>query len=136
MRRAVAPLACYSSPSSLGARTMRGPGEAPDVAGVPWTLVGGLTADSWETVAPSATFDAGRAGCNTYRSSFTAERGAIEIEPPAATRNACAEPAGIMEQESAFLEALSTAARYRVDGIRLRLERADGTIAATFARVG
>ena len=78
----------------------------------------------------------GSAGCNTYRSSFTAERGTIEIGSPVATRKPCAEPAGIIAHEAAFLDALHTAARYRVDGRKLTLDRADGTIAVTLSRVG
>ncbi|MGH3038493.1 MAG: META domain-containing protein, partial [Gaiellaceae bacterium] len=41
----------------------------------------------------------GSAGCNTYRTTYTTDRGGIEIAAPAATKKACAEPDGIMEQE-------------------------------------
>lgn len=252
MRPAVAPLVLLLATLATGCADDDGPGEAPAVDGVPWTLAGGLTIDGWESVAPSATFAGGRvsgssgcnryagsytaegdrlelgpvagtrmacpppadaverqflarlervagwrldgeelvlrddeggellrfressplgewevtairtpsavesvigrtrltarlsddgeltgsAGCNTYESSFTAERGTIEIGSPVATKKACAEPAGIMAQEAAFLDALQTAARYRVDGRKLTLERADGTIAVTLSRVG
>jgi heat shock protein HslJ len=48
---------------------------------------------------------------------------------------ACAEPAGVMEQESAYLGALGRAARARLDGDTLRLLAPDDTILVTFARV-
>lgn len=76
----------------------------------------------------------GSAGCNTYRTTYTTEKGRIEIEPPASTKKACAEPEGIMEQEAAFLTALPTAARYEVAGPTLSLLTAEGTIVATFTR--
>jgi hypothetical protein len=37
-----------------------------------------------------------------------------------------------MEQEGAYRAALQTAARYRVEGAQLRLERDDGAWAATY----
>ena len=61
----------------------------------------------------TASFDAGTlsgaAGCNTYRAAYTTERGGIEITQLAATEKACALPAGIMEQEAAYLAAVPTA---------------------------
>ena len=68
----------------------------------------------------------GSAGCNAYTATYTTDRGAIEIGKPAATRKACAEPDGIMEQEAAYLEALPTAVRYRVAGRLLELLSAEG----------
>ena len=48
---------------------------------------------------------------------------------------ACDKPAGIMEQERAFLSVLPAAVAYRVDGPKLSLLTADGTFVATFERV-
>jgi heat shock protein HslJ len=76
----------------------------------------------------------GSAGCNTYRTTYTMDRGAIEIDPPAATKKACAEPDGIMEEVAAFLAALPLAARYEVTGASLDLLTAEGTLVATFTR--
>jgi heat shock protein HslJ len=76
----------------------------------------------------------GSAGCNTYRTRYTMDRGAIEIDSPAATKKACAEPDGIMEQEAAFLAALPLAARYEVTGASLDLLTAEGTFVAEFTR--
>lgn len=77
---------------------------------------------------------AGSAGCNPYNTTFTGERGVIEIAAPASGRKACAKPAGVMEQERAYLSALPLAAEYRVEGETLSLLTADGTIVATYVR--
>jgi hypothetical protein len=45
---------------------------------------------------------------------------------------ACAEPAGIMEQETAYLAALQTATRYEVEGDELVLLNGEGVKAAVF----
>ena len=76
----------------------------------------------------------GSAGCNTYRTSYTTDKRAIEIGPPAVTRKACAEPAGVMEQETAYLALLPTAVSYRLDGNVLELLAADGTRLVTYTR--
>jgi heat shock protein HslJ len=76
----------------------------------------------------------GGAGCNTYRARYTTDGGAIEISPPAVTRKFCAEPEGVMEQESRYLQALESAERFRVDGGVLSLSSADGTPVVSFGR--
>jgi heat shock protein HslJ len=87
----------------------------------------------------SATFDqdgrlSGFAGCNNYTATYTTDRSAIEIAQPAATKKACAKPAGVMEQEAAYFAALPKAARFEVGGGTLELLTAKGTIVATFSR--
>jgi len=57
-----------------------------------------------------------------------------QAAPPAATRMACAEPAGIMKQEQEYLAALPTAATYQITGDRLEMRTAEGAIVATFER--
>jgi heat shock protein HslJ len=76
----------------------------------------------------------GSAGCNSYATTYTTERGKITIAPPAATEKACAAPDGVMEQEAAYLAALPTEVSYRVDGGSLALLSADGTYVASYAR--
>jgi heat shock protein HslJ len=78
----------------------------------------------------------GSAGCNTYRTSFTTDRGGIVILPPSATKKSCDSPAGVMEQEAAYLTALPTAVHYRLDGGSLALLAADGTYVASYIRAG
>ncbi len=75
----------------------------------------------------------GSAGCNVFTGSYTSDKGAIEIPAPAATRKACTEPAGVMEQEAAYLDALPMAATYRVDGGSLELMSVDGTRLVTYS---
>lgn len=76
----------------------------------------------------------GSSGCNTYTTSYAIDKSAIEIKAPTATRKACAEPPGVMEQESAYLAFLPTAMSYRVDGGALELLSADGTRLVTYTR--
>lgn len=81
----------------------------------------------------TASFDesgalSGSAGCNIYNASYSTNAGEIKISEPAATRRLCAEPDGIMEQEAAYLAALPTVVRYRVEGRSLKLLSADRTV--------
>jgi heat shock protein HslJ len=74
---------------------------------------------------------AGAAGCNTYRASFEAEAPAITIAPPVATRKSCAEPAGVMAQETAYLASLNTTATYAIVGDELTLRDRSGATVLT-----
>lgn len=76
----------------------------------------------------------GSAGCNNYNASYATDGGRIEIAKPATTKKACPEPAGIMEQEAAYLAALPLAASYRLVGRSLELLSAEGTLVASFTR--
>ncbi len=74
----------------------------------------------------------GSGGCNNYSSTYTAKGDTITINPGASTEKACLEPAGLMEQETAYLQALSTAATYTIQGNALDLRTADGALVASF----
>jgi heat shock protein HslJ/LysM repeat protein len=75
----------------------------------------------------------GSAGCNNYTASYEADDdGNVSIGPAATTRMMCSEPEGIMEQESQYLAALETAATYNIEGERLQLRTAEGSLAADF----
>jgi heat shock protein HslJ len=76
----------------------------------------------------------GSSGCNAYRAAYSIDGGAIEIGAPAGTRKFCAEPAGVMEQEAAYLALLPEATRFGVDGNVLELVGPDGTRLVTYAR--
>ena len=76
----------------------------------------------------------GSAGCNAYHAKYTATHGTIEIRGPAATKKACVDPAGVMEQEQAYLSALPLAASYSVEGSKLSLLTAQGTFVAVYER--
>jgi heat shock protein HslJ len=74
----------------------------------------------------------GSAGCNTYTASYAIEGDAVTFGPAATTRKMCAQPDGIMEQESAYLAALESAATYQIRGDELVLTDADGVRLAAF----
>jgi len=64
---------------------------------------------------------AGSGGCNTYGGSYTASDGSLALSDLYWTEMACLEPEGVLDQELAYLNALNTVARYRVDAGRLTL---------------
>jgi heat shock protein HslJ len=76
----------------------------------------------------------GSGGCNILRGRYEQKGQELRIQAPAITRKFCAEPAGVMEQETAFLKALGTVTTARVDGNRLELRAAGGELAAGFSR--
>ncbi len=78
----------------------------------------------------------GSAGCNHYRAAYVTEGSSITIQAPAATRKACPEPDGMMDQESAYLKALTTAATYAIQGQQLELRTADDALVALFQASG
>jgi heat shock protein HslJ len=85
----------------------------------------------------TATFDAsggltGSAGCNNYMASYTLSDGTLSIGPGVSTRKFCAQPEGLMAQETAYLQALETAATYTLTGNTLTLKTASGATVAQF----
>lgn len=87
----------------------------------------------------SAVFDengqiVGNGGCNDYFASYLATEGDISIGPVGATRQVCSSPPGVMEQESAYLAALGSAATYRVENSQLEMRDKAGAIAVQMAR--
>jgi heat shock protein HslJ len=76
----------------------------------------------------------GSSGCNTYSGAYTVDLGAIQIEDVTGTKKACAEPSGVMEQETAYLALLARAAAFAVDGRTLELVDVDRQRLVVFAR--
>ena len=74
----------------------------------------------------------GNAGCNNYMTTFEASDGKITIAPPAATRKFCGEPVGVMDQEAYYLNAITTAATYALDGDQLVIADGAGNQVAVF----
>jgi heat shock protein HslJ len=66
----------------------------------------------------------GSAGCNTYGAPYTVDGDDITIGPGRLTLMACEEP--IMAQEQAFMQALSGATSFRVEGDALAIAYDDG----------
>ncbi len=84
----------------------------------------------------TATFDdvqvSGSAGCNRYFAGFAVDGGSITIDMPGATMMFCETPAGVMEQEAAYLAALESAATYINNGDSLEFRTAADQIAVMF----
>ncbi len=78
----------------------------------------------------------GSAGCNSYRAAYVVKESTIVIQAPAATRKICSEPEGVMQQESDYLKALTTAATYTIQGQQLELRSADDALVALFRAGG
>lgn len=115
------------------------------LAGTRWQATGinngrgalvSLVKDSRVTLAFSGDGKvSGTAGCNNFNGSYTQVRDKVTFAPPATTRKMCPD-AAVMEQESAFVQALAGASTARIEGSRLELRKADGALAATFTRDG
>ena len=104
--------------------------DAPQLAGTSWTLVEApgveLVADAPATVRFTETDLNGSGACNTYRGTYTAEGGVIDVSPLASTLIGC-EPA-IAAQETAVFARLSEAQTYGIDERRLELDGPPGTL--------
>jgi heat shock protein HslJ len=74
----------------------------------------------------------GSAGCNSYRTKYQVGGEEITINPVATTRMACSEPAGVMEQESAYLSLLESAKSFKIVGYRLELYDEGDQLVLTF----
>lgn len=77
----------------------------------------------------------GSAGCNTYTAGYEINGSAITISPAATSRSFCAEPEGIMEQESQYLAALQNGALYQLDEDKLELRDANGSGVASYEAI-
>jgi heat shock protein HslJ len=77
----------------------------------------------------------GSGGCNDYAGSYWVSGSNISVGALGAGMMACAEPAGVMEQEAQFLDALRSAVTFQFDGNRLTLRRGDGSTAVVFNRL-
>ena len=74
----------------------------------------------------------GSAGCNHYATNFTQEGDAIRIGHVATTMMYCAEPVGVMEQESASLIALESIASAEREKEQLVMSNAAGETVLIF----
>ena len=77
----------------------------------------------------------GSAGCNDFFAAYETEDDNISIGPAGITQMFCADPDGIMEQESQYLAALETAATYRIEGVNMNMRTAEGSTALNLRRV-
>ncbi len=74
----------------------------------------------------------GNGGCNGYSAPFEAGPDTISVGAVGATRSACSDPAGVMEQEQSFFAALENSDTWIVSSGRLELRDADGALQVNF----
>ncbi len=75
----------------------------------------------------------GTGGCNRYSGGFKLDGTQIKFGPLASTMMACMEPAGLMEQESAYLKALEQAASFRLSKGKLEMLDTAGQVILVFS---
>jgi heat shock protein HslJ len=97
--------------------------------GTSWTLIRLQGKDLIPETKATLTFEGdqigGIASCNRYFGSVTLEKDSFLVGMVGSTEMWCMEPEGVMEQETAFLKALSSVARYSVENDELTLYDAD-----------
>ncbi len=141
---AVATAAPADAPAATAAAEMPGsdatPAATPDaaapLAGTEWRLAtfgppGGEAPPLDETEItlgfPDAETVRGSAGCNTYSGTYELGDGSLAFDAFAATEMACPNTA-VMEQESAFLQALGAATSFTLEEGRLTLSGSDANL--------
>jgi heat shock protein HslJ len=78
----------------------------------------------------------GLAGCNHFEGSYKASREKLSAGDLSATVKWCQKPEGVMEQEQAYLAALSTVVTYQIDGDTLNLRDEADTLVLAFVAPG
>ncbi len=68
----------------------------------------------------------GSAGCNAYSAPYRVNETGLSVDRVIATKASCGEPAGVMEQEKAYLDLLRSAAGYRIVGDTLAVIDGNG----------
>ena len=76
----------------------------------------------------------GTAGCNNYFAFYQVNGSNLTIGQPGSTSRFCVEPEGVMDQESAFLAALHSAATFNINGNMLEIRTAGDAIAVIASR--
>jgi heat shock protein HslJ len=74
----------------------------------------------------------GKSGCNQYFGPYQLSGDQLTAGPIAATEMFCIQPAGTMEQERAYLEALQRVARYQVTDRQLELVDGGGKVVLAY----
>jgi ABC-type amino acid transport substrate-binding protein/heat shock protein HslJ len=74
----------------------------------------------------------GSSGCNTYSAQYMVDGNALAIDDIGMTRTVCTQPEGIMEQEDAFVAALTSVASYTMEGNQLFLSDGSGQVVLEF----
>jgi heat shock protein HslJ len=74
----------------------------------------------------------GSAGCNTYSALYAVDDALMTLGPVVVTQKTCTQPAGVMDQESAYLSALKNVIFYRIDDTILTLMAQDQELLLIF----
>ena len=102
-----------------------GPEKDVDLDSTKWVLASldgeNPLTDTQITLAFEGGVAGGFAGCNAYGTPYTIDRDALSIQAIESTAQACLEPAGVMEQESAYLDALWNVNSFQITENRLEL---------------
>lgn len=108
-----------------------------------WYLVSLRDGNATVPITPNTTITAffdgqgtvsGTAGCNEYTASYTYSPDNLTVGPPASTRKNCGSPAGVMTQETLYLETILETRTYSVDGV-LELMDGRGEVVLTYSLV-
>jgi heat shock protein HslJ len=112
--------------------------------GTEWVLISlngkGLLEETHIALRFEEGWISGFAGCNTYGGGadsgnyVATEEGTLEIPEIARTVMLCASPEGVMEQESAYIEALTDAHGYQLSDDRLEIQDAAAVTTLVYAR--
>jgi len=110
---------------------------APSLDGTSWTLTRlhgeQLLAKTEITLAFEEGQVAGKAGCNRYFGQVTVDGNKLSIGPVGSTEMYCAEPEGVMDQETAFLRTLESVAAFRLENGELTFLDSAGQSLMTFS---
>jgi heat shock protein HslJ len=119
-----------------------GPGDAgqtggASLEGTQWVLLALNGQPPLAGTTPTAEFSeseiSGSAGCNHYFGSYEAAGSDLTISEVGMTEMYCMEPAGVMEQEQAFLSVLASVTSYRLAADRLEMLDSAGNVVLAFA---
>jgi heat shock protein HslJ len=76
---------------------------------------------------------AGTAGCNQYSAEYTVQGSTLEIGSPISTKMHCTAPAGLMQQETTYLNTLTSVKQFAIEGNVLVLLDGGGRPLLTFS---
>jgi heat shock protein HslJ len=116
------------------------PAQPTPFEGTTWDLKLVYNGEELQPVIPESTVTAqfegdqmsGSAGCNNYNATVTIEGETLTISNLSYTEKACADPEGIMDQETMYVTMLSSVTGLRVAGHTLALLDADGQAVLMF----
>lgn len=96
----------------------------------------GVLPGSVTTALFQENYVSGIAGCNRFNADYEVDGNDLSFGPVGTTRKLCSDPSGIMEQESAFLSALSEVASYEIKDDSLEMFDSTGDTLLTFTGAG